>query len=186
MGLPFIKGSKFSNLHTSTISDLTTTNLAASGLSVNGITVENRLTFNTGLLEVDFFPQQKITNANGIEITTCRLTVIKIKVNGNILLNFKFDFSPFVAKGESAYFRNIPIADIGSESYSGNTYYLHNTQDTFGTTSTLINTLQYVRTEFFIAKNESGTYDLDITTKDGRQICEIGEIKRVYKLVNYV
>ena len=169
----------------STISNLTTTNLAASGLSVNGITVENRLTFNKGLLEVDFFPQQKITNANGTEIHTCRLTVIKIKVNGNILLNFNFDFSPFVADGESIYFRNIPIADISSESYSGYTYYLHNTQDTIPP-GTLIKALQYARTEFFIAKNETGTYDLDITTINGDQICEIGEIKRVYKIVNYV
>ena len=171
---------------TSTISNLTTTNLAASGLSVNGITVENRLTINKGVLEIDFFPQQKITAANGTQITTCRLTVIKIKVNGNILLNFKFDFSPFVANGESIYFRNIPIADISSDSYSGNTYYLHNTQVTISPTSTLINTLQYLRTDFFIAKNESGTYDLDITTINGHQICEIGEIKRVYKIVNYV
>ena len=170
---------------TSTISNLTTTNLSASGLSVNGITVENRLTFNTGLLEVDFFPQQKITRANGTDITTCRLTVIKIKVNGNILLNFNFDFSPFVADGESIYFRNIPIADISSDSYSGYTYYLHNTQDTIPATSTLITTLQYRRTEFFIAKNETGTYDLDITTTNGDQICGIGEIKRVYKIVNY-
>ena len=168
---------------TSTISNLTTTNLAASGLSVNGITVENRLTINIGVLEIENFPQQKITDADGKEINTCRLTVIKIKVNGNILLNFKFDFSPFVATKESIYFRNIPIADIGSESYSGNTYYLHNTQDTIPP-GTLIKTLQYVRTEFFIAKNETGTYDLDITTINGDQICEIGEIKRVYKLVN--
>ena len=171
---------------TSTISNLTTTNLAASGLSVNGITVENRLTINIGVLEIENFPSQKITAANGTLITTCRLTVIKIKVNGNILLNFKFDFSPFIANGESAYFRNIPIADIGSDSYSGYTYYLHNTQVNIPPTSTLITTLQYARTEFFIAKNESGTYDLDITTKNGDQICEIGEIKRVYKLVNYV
>ena len=171
---------------TSTISNLTTTNLAASGLSVNGITVENRLTINTGVFEIENFPSHKITDANGTQITTCRLTVIKIKVNGNILLNFKFDFSPFVANGESIYFRNIPIADISSESYSGNTYYLHNTQDTINPTSTLINTLQYARTEFFIAKNETGTYDLDITTINGHQICEIGEIKRVYKIVNYV
>ena len=172
---------------TSTISNLTTTNLSASGLSVNGITVENRLTFNTGLLEVDFFPQQKITNANGGDITTCRLTVIKIKVNGNILLNFNFDFEPFNVDVESIYFRNIPIADISSDSYSGYTYYLHNTQDLAGPTgSTLITTLQYARTEFFIAKNETGTYDLDITTTNGDQICGIGEIKRVYKIVNYV
>ena len=170
---------------TSTISNLTTTNLAASGLSVNGITVENRLTINIGVLEIENFPQQKITNANGTPINTCRLTVIKIKVNGNILLNFKFDFSPFNADGESIYFRNIPIADIGSESYSGNTYYLHNTQVTISPTSTLITTLQHTRTEFFIAKNETGTYDLDITTINGDQICEIGEIKRVYKIVNY-
>ena len=173
----------------STISNLTTTNLAASGLSVNGITVENRLTFNTGLLEIDFFPQHEITNTIGTRITTCRLTVIKIKVNGNILLNFNFDFSPFVADGESIYFRNIPIADISSDSYSGYTYYLHNTQDTIGISpnnTTLIKTLQHVRTEFFIAKNETGTYDLDITTTNGDQICEIGEIKRVYKIVNYV
>lgn len=167
---------------TSTISNLTTTNLAASGLSVNGITVENRLTINTGVLEIENFPSQKITNANGTQITTCRLTVIKIKVNGNILLNFNFDFSPFIAKGESAYFRNIPIGDIGSGSYSGNTYYLYNSQVNIGTIGT-INTIQHVRTEFFIAKNESGTYDLDITTTDGQQICEIGEIKRVYKIV---
>ena len=171
---------------TSTISNLTSTNLAASGLSVNGITVENRLTINLGVLEIENFHSQKITDANGSQINTCRLTVIKIKVNGNILLNFKFDFSPFNATGESIYFRNIPIADIGSDSYSGNTYYLHNTQDTISPTSTLINTLQYLRTEFFIAKNESGTYDLDITTINGHQICEIGEIKRVYKLVNIV
>ena len=169
---------------TSTISNLTTTNLAASGLSVNGITVENRLTFNTGLLEVDFFPSQKITHANGTDITTCRLTVIKIKVNGNILLNFNFDFEPFLANVESIYFRNIPIADISSESYSGYTYYLHNTQGLTGpTSSTLITTLQYRRTEFFIVKNENGTYDLDITTINGDQICGIGEIKRVYKIV---
>lgn len=167
---------------TSTISNLTTTNLAASGLSVNGITVENRLTINTGVLEIENFPSQKITDANGTQITTCRLTVIKIKVNGNILLNFNFDFSPFIAKGESAYFRNIPIGDIGSESYSGNTYYLYNSQVNIGTIGT-INTIQHVRTEFFIVKNESGTYDLDITTTDGQQICEIGEIKRVYKIV---
>lgn len=172
---------------TSTISNLTTTNLSASGLSVNGITVENRLTFNTGLLEIDFFPQQKITRANGTEITTCRLTVIKIKVNGNILLNFNFDFEHFNADVESIYFRNIPIADISSESYSGYTYYLHNTQDLTGpTSSTLITTLQYRRTAFFIVKNENGTYDLDITTINGDQICGIGEIKRVYKIVNYV
>ena len=171
---------------TSTISNLTTTNLAASGLSVNGITVENRLTINIGVLEIENFPSQKITDANGTQITTCRLTVIKIKVNGNILLNFKFDFSPFIANGESVYFRNIPIADIGSESYSGNTYYLYNSQVTISPTSTLINTLQHARTEFFIAKNETGTYDLDITTINGQQICEIGEIKRIYKLVNTV
>ena len=169
----------------STISNLTTTNLAASGLSVNGITVENRLTFNTGLLEIDFFPQHKITNADGKQIATCRLTVIKIKVNGNILLNFNFDFSPFNADGDSIYFRNIPIADISSESYSGNTYYLHNTQVNIPP-GTLITTLQHARTEFFIVKNESGTYDLDITTKNGHQICEIGEIKRVYKIVNTI
>lgn len=169
---------------TSTIRDLTTTNLAASGLSVNGITVENRLTINTGVLEIENFPSQKITNANGTQITTCRLTVIKIKVNGNILLNFNFDFSPFIANGESIYFRNIPIGDIGSESYSGNTYYLYNSQVNINTTTTTtINTLQYSRTEFFIVKNESGTYDLDITTTNGQQICEIGEIKRVYKIV---
>lgn len=175
---------------TSTISNLTTTNLAASGLSVNGITVENRLTFNTGLLEINFFPQQKITHANGTDITTCRLTVIKIKVNGYILLNFNFDFEPFPANGESIYFRNIPIADISSESYSGYTYYLHNEQVNISnispTGTTPINTLQYRRTEFFIAKNETGTYDLDITTTNGDQICGIGEIKRVYKIVNYV
>lgn len=169
---------------TSTISNLTTTNLAASGLSVNGITVENRLTINTGVLEIENFPSQKITNANGTQITTCRLTVIKIKANGNVLINFKFDFSPFIANVESIYFRNIPIGDIGSESYSGNTYYLYNSQVNINTTTTTtINTLQYSRTEFFIVKNESGTYDLDITTTNGQQICEIGEIKRVYKIV---
>ena len=174
---------------TSTISNLTTTNLAASGLSVNGITVENRLTFNKGLLEVDFFPQQKITRANGTDITTCRLTVIKIKVNGNILLNFNFDFEPFVADGESIYFRNIPIADISSESYSGYTYYLHNEKvnlNPTNPTSTPINTLRYLRTGFFIVKNENGAYDLDITTINGHQICGIGEIKRVYKIVNTI
>ena len=171
---------------TSTISNLTTTNLAASGLSVNGITVENRLTINTGVLEIENFPSQKITDADGKQITTCRLTVIKIKANGNVLIDFKFDFSPFIANGESIYFRNIPIADISSESYSGNTYYLYNTQVNIPPTSTLINILQHARTEFFIVKNESGTYDLDITTTNGQQICEIGEIKRVYKIVNYV
>ena len=182
-----INNLKISNLtsDTSTISNLTTTNLSASGLSVNGITVENRLTINTGVLEIENFPSQKITDANGTQITTCRLTVIKIKVNGNVLMNFNFDFSPFIANGESVYFRNIPIGDIGSGSYSGNTYYLYNSQVNIGTIAT-INTLQYARTEFFIAKNESGTYDLDVTTTNGRQICEIGEIKRVYKYFDSV
>ena len=162
-----------SNL-TSQNSTLTYFNSTSS--TINTLTINDRLDFNTNLFEIVNLPGCQIKGEDDAGITLCTFTLLKIKLNLRVFINIKIDFEePFlVGTNTGIFIKNLQLADLGKDSYGGYLHYFY-TMDSSGQ-------LFIKRTPFFITKNESGNYDIEITTQKSIEIWKLGEIKQVYVL----
>lgn len=144
--------------------------------TINTLTINDRLDFNSNLFEIINLSGCQIQGEDNAMITLCTFTLLKIKLNLRVFINIKIDFSePFlVGTNTGIFIKNLQLADLGKDSYGGYLHYFY-TMDSSGQ-------LFIKRTPFFITKNESGNYDIEITTQKSIQIWKLGEIKQVYVL----
>lgn len=167
--------------NTSTISDLTATStttedLTTTNLISNDVRINNNLFLGSGILDFKNFPSRKFVNSNSQDLIACSVMFLKIRVGGVIFINLKFDFLPFISDGNSIFMYGLPLSDIGSDSYNGYLNYFSDTNDT--------NYIKCGRCQYFITKNSIGAYDIEIiNTKNGNQIYQFDEIKRVFAIV---